>query len=634
MDEKKGFWFLAMSRTNYPIKSLIVLSLFFVGYAYLMWHFYEQKMSDVREVEIEIRGNRLQRPLRHLLEKLETGSIRQEEIDQINRLAYPIQITWNGDKEDLFRQLTELSRQVGYAAGLAYDDNLDNYHNLDTTLTLMPSIQRHLIEYGKTKEDRYLILLQNDLDKAKRNMSRLPKRPFSQFPPFAEALQRFIEHPSNDIQGPMTAFWDEAIDQAEKDLQIQKRDLLLSLWIPLGISLSLALIGFCLGFYFISNVIRQLDELKRHAKRYTEGDLSSRAHVRYHDEAGEVAIAFNQLSAHFETVIGELKHLLEAIKRLAKGDFSVRVQVQEPKSEMGQVCLSFNQMAENYGNIIGRLRELGINLASSASQISSASHQQEKVITEQEATTREISVTAHEISTTAKQFASTMNEVSGVADRTASLASTGKESLQQMVEIMEKMCLASGQIASKLAILNEKASHITSVMTTIAKVADQTNLLSLNAAIEAEKAGEFGKSFAVIAKEIRRLADLTAVATLDIEKIVDEIMSALSKSVIGVDEFKEEIKNGGKQVSAVTGHLSTIIEQVQVLHKEFESVNKGMQAQAVGAEQIHSAISLLNRSAKETSNSLAGFRHTLQQLNMGATDLRSAVDKIRHDPLT
>jgi len=120
-------------------------------------------------------------------------------------------------------------------------------------------------------------------------------------------------------------------------------------------------------------------------------------------------------------------------------------------------------------------------------------------------------------------------------------------------------------------------------VTTITKVADQTNLLSLNAAIEAEKAGEYGRGFAVVATEIRRLADQTAVATYDIEQMVKEMQSAVSAGGMGMDKFSEEVRRGVNEVQQVSHQLTQIIQQVQALMPRFESVNEGMQAQATGA---------------------------------------------------
>src|SRR5439155_4976801 len=120
----------------------------------------------------------------------------------------------------------------------------------------------------------------------------------------------------------------------------------------------------------------------------------------------------------------------------------------------------------------------------------------------------------------------------------------GQQSISRMEETMGLFIEAVGVINSKLAVLNEKAGNINQVVTTITKVADQTNLLSLNAAIEAEKAGEYGRGFAVVATEIRRLADQTAVATYDIEQMVKEMQSAVSAGVMGMDKFSEEVRKG------------------------------------------------------------------------------------------
>src|SRR5262249_60013641 len=127
-----------------------------------------------------------------------------------------------------------------------------------------------------------------------------------------------------------------------------------------------------------------------------------------------------------------------------------------------------------------------------------------------------------------------MNEVNHVSEETANLAGSGQASIGRMESTMRQIMEASSSITSKLAVLSEKTTNINSVVTTITKVADQTNLLSLNAAIEAEKAGEYGRGFAVVAREIRRLADQTAVATLDIEHMVKEMQAAVSAGVTGL----------------------------------------------------------------------------------------------------
>ena len=398
------------------------------------------------------------------------------------------------------------------------------------------------------------------------------------------------------------ALWDEANSSLDGILDARVKSLQWTRNISMLVGFLISMLGFFLGLFFINEVIRSVRNLDDTIRRLTAGDLTARVPIIYQDELGRASIAFNRMADSFERIITQLRNLLDATKRLSDGDFSARVSFEgNDDDEISQISLSFNNMAQTFEEIISQLHQLGINLTTSATEIATASKQQETIIVEQEATTREISVTANEISTTAKEFANTVSEVSKVGEQTSTLASAGKDSLSHMEVIMRQMVDASGSIASKLAVLNEKAGNITSVITTITKVADQTNLLSLNAAIEAEKAGEYGRSFSVIAREIRRLADQTALATLDIEKIVNEIMSAVSSSVMGVDDFTQEIRNGVQQVETVGQQLATIIEQVQVLTKRFETVNQGMQTQSAAAEQINEAMAQLSHTARLTT---------------------------------
>lgn len=324
------------------------------------------------------------------------------------------------------------------------------------------------------------------------------------------------------------------------------------------------------------------------------------------------------------------KNTINAIERFSKGDLGSRAKIYF-RDETGKVSILLNHLVDNFEHIIEQLHRTGIQLTTSTTEIAAAAKQQEVTVGEQEATTKEIAVTAGEISATAKEFARTINSISQAAEQTSVLATSGKEGLTQMESIMRQMVEASATIASRLSVLNEKAGSITSVVTTIAKVADQTNLLSLNASIEAEKAGEMGRSFAVIAREIRRLADQTANATVDIEKMVNEMGSAVSAAVMGVDKFSEEIRSGVNQVTRIGELLSQIIEQVQGLTTSFENVNQGMRNQTLGAEQINEMINQLSDVAQQTSASIRQFHNAIEQLNKAARDMQASASKVKHN---
>ncbi|WP_457354131.1 methyl-accepting chemotaxis protein [Roseateles sp. P5_D6] len=329
-----------------------------------------------------------------------------------------------------------------------------------------------------------------------------------------------------------------------------------------------------------------------------------------------------------QSITRPLHRLLTATDAISTGDLTQRMNL-ERRDEFGTLAQGFNRMTEKLTELFGQVQQSGIQVNTSATEIAATSKEQQATASEIAATTTEIGATSKEISATSRALVKTMSEVSQVAEETALLAGGGQEGLQRMTETMHNVMEAVGSINAKLAVLSDKAGNINQVVTTITKVADQTNLLSLNAAIEAEKAGEYGRGFGVVATEIRRLADQTAVATYDIEQTVKEMQSAVSAGVMGMDKFSEEVRRGMQEVQQVGAQLSQIISQVQALAPRFEAVSESVQTQATGAEQISQALTQLTEAAQQTVDSLRQSGQAIDGLHQAAGGLRSGVSRFK-----
>lgn len=323
-----------------------------------------------------------------------------------------------------------------------------------------------------------------------------------------------------------------------------------------------------------------------------------------------------------------LQQLVGIVDVMGTGDFTQRIKLNR-RDEFGSLADGFNRMTDELTTLVSQVQKSGTQVNTSVNEVAATTKEQQATATEIAATTTEIGATSKEISATSRELVKTMSEVSAVAEHSAILAGNGQEGLTHMEETMRQVMEAAGSINAKLAVLNEKASNINQVVTTITKVADQTNLLSLNAAIEAEKAGEYGKGFSVVATEIRSLADQTAVATYDIEQMVKEIQSAVSAGVMGMDKFSEEVRRGMQEVQQVGGQLSQIIQQVQALAPRFEAVSEGMQAQATGAEQITQALTQLSEAVQQTVESLRQSGQAIDGLNEVSSTLRNGVARFK-----
>jgi len=331
---------------------------------------------------------------------------------------------------------------------------------------------------------------------------------------------------------------------------------------------------------------------------------------------------------HSSAVKRPLHLLVSSLDRMRHGDFTERLAL-NGRDEFGVLSDGLNRLADDLSDLVGQVQRSGIQVNTTATEIAATAKEQQTTAHEIAATTSQIGATSKEISATSKELVKTMNEVNHVAEETAKLASSGQTSIGRMESTMRQIMEASGSITAKLAVLSEKTTNINSVVTTITKVADQTNLLSLNAAIEAEKAGEYGLGFAVVAMEIRRLADQTAVATYDIEKMVKEMQSAVAAGVMGMDKFSEEVRRGVEEIRQVSTHLAQIIHQVQTLTPRFQTVNEGMNAQATGAQQISETLTQLSEAAQQTAESLRQSNAAIEQLNGAARGLQTSVARFK-----
>ncbi|EJL04907.1 MULTISPECIES: methyl-accepting chemotaxis protein [Pseudomonas] len=327
-------------------------------------------------------------------------------------------------------------------------------------------------------------------------------------------------------------------------------------------------------------------------------------------------------------IMAPMNRIVEILEVMRSGDLSGRLNLAR-KDEFGAVETGFNDMMAELTSLVSQAQRSSVQVTTSVTEIAATSREQQATATETAATTTEIGATSREIAATSRDLVRTMTEVSTAADQASVAAGSGQQGLARMEETMHSVMGAADLVNAKLAILNEKAGNINQVVVTIVKVADQTNLLSLNAAIEAEKAGEYGRGFAVVATEVRRLADQTAVATYDIEQMVREIQSAVSAGVMGMDKFSEEVRRGMFEVQQVGEQLSQIIHQVQALAPRVLMVNEGMQAQATGAEQINHALVQLGDASSQTVESLRQASSAIDELSQVAVGLRGGVSRFK-----
>lgn len=322
-------------------------------------------------------------------------------------------------------------------------------------------------------------------------------------------------------------------------------------------------------------------------------------------------------------IIAELQELTRG-----EGDLTKRLEL-KTNDELGAVARLFNLFLDSLQTMVRQIQHSGMQVTSSSTELAATAKQQEVTMqTQMESTTRVVQA-IQEISGMIADLTHTMQQVAAMSAETAEFAGHGQADLTRMDGAMQHMEQASRAISGKLQAIHEKTENITTVVTTISKVADQTNLLSLNAAIEAEKAGEFGRGFTVVAREIRRLADQTALATLDIEQMVKEMQSAVSAGVMEMDKFIAEVRHSADDVEKIGGQLTRIIDRVQAVLPQFEDVNVAMSQQSDHASQINTAMTDLGEEMQQTTEALQESFSAIEQLNDAARGLQQEVSRFK-----
>ena len=384
---------------------------------------------------------------------------------------------------------------------------------------------------------------------------------------------------------------------------------------------------------------KKVDDLRAVMRKVTEGDFSVKVGFGGDGAIGELALSLQimidylrhsieEKHAAVELLTDKVGRILTITELVAEGDLTRTIDI-KGEDAIAHLSNGVTGMIESLNNLVDEIQKSGINVNKSSAELSLCMSQVEVIAVRQAEETSNISVTATQISNTTSELMATMDEVATMAESATSSALHSSEGLSKLQGSMESVIVSAEIVAEKLEILDERARNISAVVTTIAKVADQTNLLSLNASVEAEKAGEYGRGFAVVATEIRRLADQAAISTLDIEQMVSEMQYSVSVGVETIKGFTNQVRSSVAEVQQVSTEQSEVISQVETMGPRFDDVHKSMQFQAQGGKEIHFAMKQLNDEAQQTVESLKMSSSTINVLTDAAHRLEDCVSKFK-----
>ncbi len=323
-----------------------------------------------------------------------------------------------------------------------------------------------------------------------------------------------------------------------------------------------------------------------------------------------------------------LRDAASAAGRIARGDLSQKVAVRG-QGETRELLDGIQRTVGDLAALVGRIQQSAGAILASSSSVRRVAGEQDGVARELGTSSSQIAAATNQMHATARELAATVRELGMVADRASEAAGEGRTALQRLGDSMGRLTAGAGQVNERLQEISSRASAIDAVTGAITKVANQTNLLAVNAAIEAEKAGEHGLGFQVVAREIDRLATQAASSALEIESILASLQGAVGHGVRQLEQFGTTVTDGCGTAHAASEQLGTLLRQVEELQASFRQVAVAVEAQNDGVAQVNEAMTRLVDGARRTASSASESSRASAELESSAKSLEAEVSKFR-----
>ncbi len=339
-------------------------------------------------------------------------------------------------------------------------------------------------------------------------------------------------------------------------------------------------------FIVVSRMTRPLKELTEIANRITDGSLDERIEVRSEDEVGQLARAFNQMT---QVIVRNLQGEIDKSNRMVA---SVKEAIQQ--------------------------------LSTNANELMAISTQQASGAAQQAAAVQQATTTSEEIAATAKQVSDNAGRVETLASQANSASLSGQQAVSTAISGMEQLKGQVMSIAEAMLQLGENSQKIGGIIDIIDEISDQTNLLSLNAAIEAAGAGEAGKRFSIVANEVRRLADRTAEATNQVKALITQIQQSTNSTIMlteegtkGVDAANALVANISQTLEKITRSIAETSEaasEIKLMTQQQTTASEQMAETVAEVRDVASQVAVSSQETTQAITELTGLAERLQDL--------------------
>ena len=319
---------------------------------------------------------------------------------------------------------------------------------------------------------------------------------------------------------------------------------------------------------------------------------------------------------------------MQFVARVGEGDLRQEAKI-KTGDELGELGRYLDQMVAGLKDVAGQARFATDNLTSASAEILASTQQQAASTGEQAAAVQQTTITMEEVTQSGAQIAERAKQVAASAEATSAASHAGLQAMQNTAKTMEGIRDQAEAVAENVVSLSEKTQAIGEIISTVNDLAEQSHLLALNAAIEAAAAGEQGRSFSVIASEVKNLADQSREATVQVRSILGDIQKGINTSVMLTEEAVKRVETGKQQADVADRTIRTMTENIQQSVQAFQQIVAGSNQQQIGFTQVMQAVRDIGQASQQTAASTQQLEKAALNLTALSQQLQKAVERYR-----
>ncbi|WP_320176277.1 HAMP domain-containing methyl-accepting chemotaxis protein [Maridesulfovibrio sp.] len=373
--------------------------------------------------------------------------------------------------------------------------------------------------------------------------------------------------------------------------------------------------------FIIRSILGPLSALQACAREVSGGDFESCNRISFHGELEELRVTIAEMVIQLKKSMDEAEQKsVEADNQAQKAKMAME-EAHSEKEYATSLLATLSAIADDAGDITLSLNSAAEELARQSSGIMQGADNQKHRV-------QETATAVDQMSATILEVASNSSNASEGTRNAAEKAHEGFSIVEQVVEATNQVQASTGELQTALAKQDQQAESIGEIMNVISDIADQTNLLALNAAIEAARAGEAGRGFAVVADEVRKLAEKTMTATQEVGSAISAIQSGTSTSLEIMQSTEKAVSKCSELAENAGISLKSIVEIVTESANQVESIATATEEQSAAAEQINSSTMEINTISADISDNVAQSAEAADNVSQLASELQALIEKM------